>query len=279
VEPTKEKSFISQFLGITAMALDCKDLEPVIKGKTHPFVAIPADWKIEDLQKFLPAPRHIQQSFNTEDVVSFIEYVKQWKQPSTRIFYDAQALQFEAILDYHLPAAGDAEAVPSWKSHVAALTLEQSDEWKVWAGSSGKRMTQVDFAQFVETNYGDVSTPTSADMLELALTLDVKKNVSWNSAIRLGNGQAQLGYTEEITGHGGGKRVQEIPEKISLSIPVLLYGAKRFVDARFRYRLQEQKLVLWYEIEKPAQILRDAGAAALNRVITETGVDVFIGTA
>jgi uncharacterized protein YfdQ (DUF2303 family) len=170
---------------------------------------------------------------------------------------------------------GDDE--PGWKDHQAIFDCKKSDEWNTWMGSNAKQMSQVAFAEFIENNLPNIVDPKAADMLEISRTLEAKKKVNFASGIRLSDGRNQLTYEEEISGTAAKGQLQ-IPEEFSIGIPVLENGVQYAIQCRLRYRINDAKMVMWYEIIRPKQILKDAIDTVWSLIAEKTERIVFNGS-
>jgi uncharacterized protein YfdQ (DUF2303 family) len=159
------------------------------------------------------------------------------------------------------------------------LMLRHSEEWKTWTGHNGqpRKMTQMEFAEFIEDNTPDIVNPRAADMLEMARTLQAKADVDFSSAIRTNNGQVQLKYTENVKGTYGAGNV-EIPEEFTISIPVYVGSPRVTIRARLRYRLNSGKIAIWYDLLRADAVERDAFMATLEEIRTGIGVTVINGS-
>lgn len=161
---------------------------------------------------------------------------------------------------------------------VAALVDGVTKLDKVKYGqANGKLLAQAEFARFIEDNLPDIVQPAAADMLRIALTLQVKKDAAYASDLRLDNGQTQFRYEETIRGTTKAGDLL-IPDSFTLNIPVFLGGPRLTVTARLRYRIQEQKLVIGYELVRPQHVR----LAEVTRVTSEIakkleGFTVFVG--
>jgi len=76
--------------------------------------------------------------------------------------------------------------------------------------------------------------------------------------VRLDNGQTQFNYTEQMSANAGVTGQLEIPEEIQLGLQP--FRGSEFYDtkAKFRYRIREGKLVMWYDLVRPAKIAETA---------------------
>jgi uncharacterized protein YfdQ (DUF2303 family) len=206
-----------------------------------------------------------------DDTDSFIAYINGFKNDATRVFFDTDEEQFVGIIDYHTTT------LPAWGQHVASYKPRRSVEFTTWMDSNRKQMTQVDFARFLEENMPDVVEPNSAELLQVALTFEAKKSVEFSSGVRLNNGQIQFQYDEVVRGTAQ-KGTIEIPEKFVLGIPIHVNGPAYRIDVRLRWRLQEGKVVFWYEVVRPHRYIEHALKEIRERVAKETAVALLAGS-
>lgn len=237
-----------------------------------PYVVIPEGSELKTLENYLHRPIRKRGVIVMRDTESFNRYVKDESDTTTRIYGNLIDPQFVAVLN------DSAGVNPGWRDFLVVYKCPKSVEWQTWHSSSGTKMTQETFAQFIEDNLPDIANPPAADMLEIAHTLEAKKKVNFASGIRLSNGQNELTYEETIQGTAGkGKFV--VPEQFTLGIPVLEGGDRYAVDARLRYRIAEGgRLSIWYELVRPHKIIEDAVKDVKQKIEIATGFTIFNGS-
>ena len=239
-----------------------------------PYTVIPKNYTLQSLEEYLPRPLRIEQEVLIHDADSFISYVNSYgKEGASLIFFNGDEEQFVAVLDYH-----EAPIKPNWCDHVATFTVRRSVEFQTWMGSNRKQMTQVDFARFVEDNLPDIAVPPSAELLQIALTFEAKKSVDFSSGVRLANGQIQFAYDEVVRGTAQ-KGTIEVPEQFTLGIPVHVNGPAYSIPVRLRWRLQEGKVIFWYELVRPHKFIEDALKEIAQRIEKETPISILAGVA
>ena len=236
------------------------------------YAVVPKGYDLKSLEEFLQRPLRIRESVALQDTDSFILYVNDFHAETSRIFFNVDAEQFAAVLDYH----GSTDE-PSWCGHVATFTPRKSEEWKTWMASNRKQMTQVEFARFVEDNLPDIKEPNSAEFLQVALTFEAKKSVEFSSGVRLASGQIQFQYDEIVRG-AAHKGTMEVPEQFVLGISIHINGPAYRITVRLRWRLDGSKLLFWYEIVRPHKFLEDALREIQQRIADDTGVSVLAGS-
>ncbi|MBU9386597.1 DUF2303 family protein [Burkholderia multivorans] len=240
-----------------------------------PIAIVPDGYRVEQLEHLLGVPARHRGSAELLDAASFIAYVNKFKDAggTTRIYFRTDPKpQFVAVLN---DSTADA---PAWADFRATYNAPLSKEWVTWTGSDQKPMSQDEFALFIERNLPDVNVPPAAEMLEIATTLQAKKGVEFASGTRLVNGQVQFVFKETIQARAGEKGQFNVPEQIEIVIPVFEGSAvgDRLI-AKFRYRIQDANLRMWYELDRPHKVL-DAAVGDLRKEIEEgTGLVAFKG--
>lgn len=242
-------------------------------GLTAPIALLPEGVDLKDLEHHLPAPVRIRQAVKVLDAKTFIDYVNRFANAASAVFCNGpEGRTFTAVLDYHQPDQ------PSWSSHKATYQCPTTVEWSNWRQGDRKKLSQAEFAEFIEENIKDIvqpegnhAAPTAADMLEISRTLEAKKNISFRQGVRLDNGQVQLTYNEQIDGRAGETGQLNIPEQFFIGIRPFLGGEGFCITARFRYRIQEGRLVMWFELVRPDKVLEEAYNAVRKQIADAIG--------
>lgn len=245
-----------------------------------PFAVIPSTCKVEDLTKYLyndknATPQRKNGTAKVRDAASFIEYVTLFRDQESRIFADDTAGCFLAVLDYHESGAGN----PRWGQHRADFTLRKSREWMLWVGKNGesKKMSQLEFGQFIEDNAPDIVEPSSATMLEIARDMRATSGMDFASQQQINSGSMVLKFTEQVKGTFG-KEQAEIPESFKISVPVYFGGALEPVTARLRYRPSNGKVVFWYDLLRADVIEQQGFETIAEHLADKLSMTIINGT-
>lgn len=254
-----------------AIALGAALAEPHTVCDT-PMAILPPGFQSVSMEIHLPAPTRSRGNTTLRDVASFIALVKQEsKDAKSRIYGCYEPASFKAVFNDNFMDS------PGWRDHTATFSCPLSVEWKEWKGKNGVKMTQSDFAQFIEDNLPDVATPPAADMLEISRTLEAKKAVHLASAVRLSNGKNEFTYQEVVSGTAAKGKLQ-IPEIFTIGIPVLEGGDKYAVECRLRYRIEEGgKMFMWYDMLRPHKVVEDAIKQVWLSIEEGTGLPILNG--
>lgn len=229
----------------------------------------PPDYKVVDLTASIeaarPAPRRKKGTVHLGDLESFLTYVQEQGDPArTRIYANVESRTLTAIFNDHKGVVDGDDA--GWRDHRAVFTAELTKEAATWLNHDGKHMEQEPFAVFLEDNIADVVEPSGDKLLTVALTLQAKTEVNFNSCRRLDNGQVQLEYTENLTVTAGGAAAMEVPRTFAI-------GARLFkgdkggykITARLKLRVSSGKVKFWYELDRPHNAIEEAFKAYVDQ--------------
>lgn len=242
-----------------------------VEDTAAPYVLVPSEWRREDVEDTMQFPIRKRGLAKLRDVGSFVRYYKKHAGTAGEIYGDKQDGTFVAVFNGH--TAG----VAGWGDHRASYACPQSKEWLTWTGKSGRSMSQVDFAQFIEDNLPDIIEPAGADMLEVSRSLEATKKVQFAQSTRLNNGANELQYEETVAGTAAKGKLQ-IPETFTLGIKVFEGGEPYKVQARLRYRINENKtLLMWYELVRPHKIVEAAVNDVWKQIEEQAATVIFSG--
>lgn len=234
--------------------------ELTINGVPH--VAVPAGYELKSMETLLTEPRRITCAATAHKVEGFIDYVKRFKDARTALYCGPEdAPKLLARLDDHRPEA------PSQVTHTVAFACPRTVEWLAWVGKNKTAMPQVEFAEFIEANIRDIIEPDGAGMLKTVLDFQDHGTAEFKSAVRLESGRMQFKYVEKEAGE------IQFPSTLKIAIPVFQGDTGRYpIVAKLRYRIKDQALSLWYELDRPDLVLRQAYADLLVKVSADTGL-------
>ena len=248
--------------------------ETELGDQSIPYVLVPSDCKVQDLENLFPTPSRPKGTIKYRDMQSFCRAVEAQKGEDvseTLLYGNLFEPSFYAVFNDHNYCA------PGWRDHRATYDCPLSVEWKLWLGANKRVMSQEVFAQFIEDNAPDCVTPDAATMIEIARTLEAKKKVNFASGIRLSNGQNELTYEEEITGTASKGKIP-LPELFTIGISVLEGGPRYALNARLRYRITDKgMLTIWYDLERPHKVLEDAAKQVWAAIEEATKLTIYNG--
>lgn len=242
------------------------------------FALAPEGTTLIDLKNVLGQPDHIRQRVSLLSVSALLAYLARYATSETVVFANEQAAGYEAVLDYHPKVISPDQPDSRGEcEHTARYDCPKSEEWNDWFGNSGKMLDQEAFAEFIETHLKDIVEPSGADMLQLALHLQIHKTAQFESGIRLDNGQVQFRYQETIKGTSKVGDLS-IPAMFVIRIPVFVDGATFRVECRFKYQLRDGKLLMGHTLMRPKDVAQAAIKVVTAEITKGTTAPVFVGS-
>lgn len=243
---------------------------PIDEGK--PYVILrDADGseRVEFIDARFQQPARSKGTIPVNDVPTFLALWDRYSNMDSLIYGTLHPAQFIAVINDNCSDSDERE--PGWRDWRIAYLLQHSKEWKEWTGRNRQPFGGTDkFAMWLEDQLPDIVKPGGAELLQIALTFRVGENIQFRQAIRLDNGQIDLDYTRIVEGSATGQagRKVQIPEQFTIEVPVFdgLDAPKYRVEARFRYRLNNGALSLWYELIRPDDVLAAAFRAVYDAI-------------
>ncbi|GAA3957076.1 DUF2303 family protein [Streptomyces marokkonensis] len=226
----------------------------------------------------LTGPEHTGQpprksgTTTVRDARSWTAYFTKHSSEASEVYADSERLTVTAVLDAH------AADTPSWGGHRLVLSLRPTDAWKQWLHNDGQLLDQEAFAEFLEDHLPELLEPSSADMLEIAQSLQAASKVDFQSGVRLSSGQRQFQYVETTTTKAGQKGQLTVPETFVIGL-VPFEGSEGYrLTARLRYRITDRGLRMGYKLERPTDILRTAFGDVVDAIDGHIEQPVMNGT-
>lgn len=231
----------------------------------------PPGYELHSLAEYRRQPQRQTGTVTLHTPASFVGYTLEGNASEGRVYINARAKSFAAVLNHGTPAQ------PDWRDHVALYKPEYGPEYRAWLEFVRRGPTkQTDLIRFVEEHLRDVTEPKGADMLELVRDFRVASSGAFTSAQDLSNGSIQFQYTAT----NRSASTLEIPDHLTLSVPVFEGTPPVPVIVRFRYRLNEGDLT--FSLEIAAQETLEREEFDKLRAQIEAGLDgwtIFDGSA
>lgn len=250
-----------------------------------PYAFVPNRFSVHNLGELLPQPTRKIGTVVLHDVDSFIDFAKrQGSLTSSSIYLDVNYRQLKikatAVFNDHSDKADEA----GWRDHRAVYEPIVSSEWDTWIKMNTLSMEQEIFANFIEANIADITSPpnsnlpTGADMLTFVTALEETRKVKYGSAVNLQNGMVQIEFIED--GDAGQKGKLNLFREFAIGIRPFFNGSGYEMRAFLRYRIDRNtaQIKFWYELQRPDKVLEDAAKVVIEAIRTKTGMPVFFAT-
>jgi uncharacterized protein YfdQ (DUF2303 family) len=244
----------------------CQPFDAPEGGK---IVVLPDGYRLQHIPPLDEPLTHIKESPHFSEHASFVEYLKKYSRDDTCIFANQSLNNLTAVIDYH------GKNLPAHCDHVAHCNLSYADQWVELNKISELYVKHVDFAEFIEENAQYIYAPSSAEVLEMARSLQIKQTVEFASAVNLENGAVQIKYMEEQDGKGRGDI--EVPRILTFGLPVFTGSDAVKVTAFLRTRIANRTLNVTLKVNNKNDIIRHEFQRIAAEIKNETGVPVYFG--
>ncbi len=244
------------------------------------------EYSMTSLEKYLPTPMRKAGTVVLHELDSFIDFVKrQGSLTYSNIYLDVDYGQSKvkavAIFNDH---SDKDETATGWRDHRAVFNPRWSEEWNRWVKNSGNAMGQVELANFLEKNIGDIvgnegnKMPTGSEVLTFVSALTETRKVKYGSAVNLQNGMVQIEFVEDGDNNTKGKL--DMFREFAIGIRPFHHGQAYEMKAFLRYRIDRNsgEIRFWFELQRSDKVLEDACADMISKIKAEAGVPVLFGT-
>lgn len=242
-----------------------------------PYVVIPTDSTVRDLEYTLPAPLMHRKHPDFQTAGALVAYLNRFQTPGTIVFADEVGLKYVAVMDYaNHGGEGEVANLPAWGHHTATFTPRKSKQYERWEAKNDKWMSQRDFGLFLEENAVDVTNPDAATMIEVSKFLRASRSVTFQSGEEIANGSVQFTYNEEVAGLTGRTGTKEVPREFEITIPIFWGGDFYKMRALFRYKIDNGALSMKYTINR-LEFAVQAAFDDMTNVIGKAGSEIMAG--
>lgn len=244
-----------------------------------PFVTVPSDYELRDLENLLPNPVRKRASVIVTDSDSFIFYTKKHGSPDDCTVYaaiDSEKSYFNLVAVINDHSTDEAQ----WRDHRCTFSPKQAVEWTRWIGKNKQQFSQADFATWLEDNLPDIASvpgmPSGTDVLQMALGFEANANKRLRSKINLQSGGVQFEFVEDEEKDTRTK--MQVFERFTLGLPVFDGSTSAYpLEARLKYREKEGRVSFWYELIRPDRVFKTAVVDELSRIKDGTGFSIIAG--
>lgn len=222
---------------------------------------------------------------------SFIEFANRYKSDNSAIFYSKKQQHITCVFDCAT------KEQTSFEQHKAVYAFPFSKELRAWSDNNGEKMSQLDFAMFIEQNVLDLAEPPAPDkespalkeirmrcgglyapvnkMVELSKGIAVRADERAVIKHDLNTGEATINFSSEHTDVNG--KAVKVPNMFVIVIPVLEGGKAYQLPCRLRYRLNSGSVIWWYEVINLDKAIELAVNEELEAIKEKIGLPVYYG--
>jgi hypothetical protein len=279
-----EMSEISEEYFDKVFSIGMGNASPIYKeDQTGQLILVPDGMKVHEIADKYHLPEEVHENISIFNQNSFIEYINYFANSDGRtvVFADNKKLAFEAIVDYHEARDADVDggkrriALVRRASHRSNFKPLLDESFSRWREISGKWLSQLDMAHFLEENAHDLFEPDAASVMELVQSFEAKTDIDFKKAINLSNTTTQITYHEKET-RTPGQII--IPKFLKINAPVFFGGEPREMQLFFRYSARDGNLKFKLDLHRETYIIYDAFEAIAKEIVNQCAVPVYFGS-
>lgn len=231
-----------------------------------PYTLVPDDMKVEVIERLdeRERPEHVKASPSFDDAASLVAYFNRFEDVESTLFADLDSSTIVGVIDHHEPGI---ENGARYHDHIATFKAKHSPEWLAWVGMSGKRVTQEQFAVFIEDNAPDVQQPSGAVLQQMALNLEASGSADFKSHKRLEDGSVHFHFSQEVNGTSNGVPV---PKEFRVMLRPYIGGEAVGMTAKFRFNKDGGRLTMGLDLMLIEQTKRAAFDSIVEKVAEDT---------
>lgn len=283
-----------------------ENLEPkMVEAGGITFAVMPNGQKLVSikplLDEYLTRPERKRGVARLTTVQSLIDITNRFKDGNSAIFVkfgvEGQGESLTTVFDYN---EATPEGSPRFGEHMAVYDFPKTEKWKTWLGMSKEKISQIEFANFIEENILDLLAPPSAEdkseaaeniravskklglaiagpekLLELARGLSIFEGAKATNVVNTSSGEIQIEFTTEHR-DASGQRFSP-PGLFLIGVQIFEDGPAYRIPVRLRYRLQNGQIAWIYEILNAQQYVRDAITDTVALAKEKTDLPLFFG--
>jgi len=157
--------------------------------------------------------------------------------------------------DYHHignPAHIHRGAVPNHGKHAAKYEVSYSPDFLAWQRMFKQPVKQAKYAEFIEDMIHTIYNPDAGVLLDAIKDFDLGRDIRFKSAYNDRSGSASITYQEDDR-----DLKTDLPNKITLVMPVFDGDTPREINAMVQYRVENGELFFIIKAPGIDKIIRD----------------------
>ena len=238
--------------------------------------ALPNDFSIHDLEKFMPSRRRLRGTMSTSSAEDFAAYAKANKELGAAVFVDADRMAATAVLNL-----GDGE-FPGHADNIATLALRKTAPFIALQAKAGPPLKQTDLAEFLEDWAPHITCADSStgETIENKHAVQAVRKITIESLKRVESSEQQLGAERSAFESVQARSAERIPTLITFRCEPYQGLALRPFKLRLSILTSDSKPVLVLRHIAMERHVEEMAAELANLVEVAIGEDmpVHIGT-
>lgn len=221
--------------------------------------AIPDDFKVEDLEQFMPTRRRAAGVMTTPFINDFVTYVEEHKQAGCTIFVDADQMQGRAVLDLGTPTT------PGHCANIAALAPKATAAFASLKSVIDRQRNQKDTAEWLEDWVHILKAQADGKEVDMRKAIQAVRSITIEGLNKVHHEEQSLSASRSA--------FESVKASSEETLPThFLFKCKPYPD------LKERDFVLRLSVvtdTKPMLVLRPmAWETAVEEMATEFATDI-----
>lgn len=184
--------------------------------------ALPSDYKMHNLEPYLPLRRRARGTMNTNVIDAFTDYVKAHSEPGASVFVNAEEMSANAVLNLGTPSA------PGHADNRAKLTLKRTAAYHALSCmTTGTSHKQATIGEFLEDWPEHIKCHNDSGQITLPKAISAIRKLSIESIRKLENSEQQLSASRSAFESVQATSVDPLPTTI-------LFDCQPYADLKAR---------------------------------------------
>lgn len=183
------------------------------KNSTRGAAALPNNFEIKDLEKFMPTRRRVTGNMATSVVADFSKYAELNKEEGAAIFIDPKSMSATAVLNMGTPAK------PGHCDNTTTLTAERTAAYSALLQITQRNQSygQKDIAEFIEDWSGIIKCQKDGDAILNNKAIAAIRSITIEALRKIGNEEKNLSATRSAFEKIEATSEHTIPTEIAFS--------------------------------------------------------------
>jgi uncharacterized protein YfdQ (DUF2303 family) len=183
-----------------------------IAATGHGATALPNNFQIHDLEKYMTTRRRARGTMTTRVLADFAAYVSAHQEAGTTVFVDVASMKATAVLNLGTPED------PGHADNKAVLELKQTAAYSALrAVANGTPASQVKVAEFLEDWASLIKCQHDETSIEVTKAITAVRDISIEELRKIGNTEGQLSATRTAFESIQAKGIEQIPTLITFT--------------------------------------------------------------
>lgn len=237
--------------------------------------ALPEEFKVRDLEAYLPLRRRARGTMTTSAIVDFAACVTEQKEEGATVFVEADAMQAVAVLNLGTPDK------PGHADNRAKLVMQKTAAYKaLLTATRSEGHTQATVAEWLEDWRDNIACTNAGAAISNALAVGAVRKITIEALKRIENEEQQLGVTHSAMESIKAKDTDNLPTLIAFTCePYLGLGSRTFVLRLGILTTEKPKVVLRIAAaERHAEEMAAEPSEMVDRELDAAMVPCLVGS-